>query len=260
MIVSHRHRFIFIKTRKTASTSVELYLRQFCGPDDIITHDTDEDERLARDLGLPGPQNIKTTYTMPWRMRGRDLWWARTHRRYPRRYDIKMHADAATIRSYVGEDVWNSYVKITTVRDPWDATVSLYYWRRSSRSPNGPDRTIDTAVDRAARNWESYTIDGVPVVDHVIRYEQLARDVQDVCDQLGLVATMPLHVAKGGLRPERSPASEVLSPNQARRVAEIARDEIAWLGYEWSGPDLGLSSDGDGPSTSIQSSTTRSTE
>lgn len=98
------------------------------------------------------------------------------------------------------------------------------------------------------------------MVDHVIRYEQLARDVQDVCDQLGLVAIMPLHVAKGGLRPERSPASEVLSPNQARRVAEIARDTIAWLGYEWSGPDLGLSSDGDGPSTSIQSSTTRSTE
>src|SRR5690554_5738319 len=37
MIVSHRHKFIFIKTKKTAGTSIELALRQICGPEDIIS-------------------------------------------------------------------------------------------------------------------------------------------------------------------------------------------------------------------------------
>jgi hypothetical protein len=37
MIVSHRHRFIFIKTHKTAGSSMEMALAPLCGPDDIVT-------------------------------------------------------------------------------------------------------------------------------------------------------------------------------------------------------------------------------
>jgi hypothetical protein len=40
VIVSHRHRFIFIKTTKTAGTSVEMFLRQFCGPVDLVVRAT----------------------------------------------------------------------------------------------------------------------------------------------------------------------------------------------------------------------------
>ncbi len=37
MILSHKNRFIFIKTRKTAGTSIEAYLRNFLGENDIAT-------------------------------------------------------------------------------------------------------------------------------------------------------------------------------------------------------------------------------
>ena len=37
MIVSHKHKFIFIKTKKTASSSTECALSAVCGPDDILT-------------------------------------------------------------------------------------------------------------------------------------------------------------------------------------------------------------------------------
>ena len=43
MIVSHKNRFIFLKTRKTAGTSIEISLRPYCGPDDIITRITEDD-------------------------------------------------------------------------------------------------------------------------------------------------------------------------------------------------------------------------
>ncbi len=37
MILSHEHRFIYIKTYKTGSTSIEAALSAVCGPDDVIT-------------------------------------------------------------------------------------------------------------------------------------------------------------------------------------------------------------------------------
>jgi len=37
VIASHRHRFVFVKTRKTAGTSLEIALSRHCGPDDVVT-------------------------------------------------------------------------------------------------------------------------------------------------------------------------------------------------------------------------------
>src|SRR4051794_33418847 len=37
VIVSHQHRFIFVKTRKTAGTSVEVALSEVAGDDAIVT-------------------------------------------------------------------------------------------------------------------------------------------------------------------------------------------------------------------------------
>jgi hypothetical protein len=62
MILSHEHKFIFLRTKKTAGTSIELALSELCGPDDIITPLTREDE--ARRTGRRGAQN--------WRLHS---WW-----------------------------------------------------------------------------------------------------------------------------------------------------------------------------------------
>jgi len=47
MIISHKHKLIFIKPIKVAGTSFELALRNYCGPEDIITMCTPEDERIS---------------------------------------------------------------------------------------------------------------------------------------------------------------------------------------------------------------------
>jgi hypothetical protein len=37
VIVDHEHKFIFVKTRKTAGTSVEVFLAPLLGADAIVT-------------------------------------------------------------------------------------------------------------------------------------------------------------------------------------------------------------------------------
>ena len=57
MIASFLHNFIFIKTRKTGGTTVEMTLAPHCGPDDIITPIGRDEERL-RGNGVPLCRNF----------------------------------------------------------------------------------------------------------------------------------------------------------------------------------------------------------
>jgi hypothetical protein len=72
MIVSHEHKFIFLKTKKTAGTSIELALNALCGPDDVITPLTTIDEALRE--GKRGARN--------WRRHG---WWGSAPPEYSRK-------------------------------------------------------------------------------------------------------------------------------------------------------------------------------
>lgn len=204
--------------------------------------DTRTDERLARSLGLPAPQHWGGPLVPPWRLTGAEVRWARRHRVWPRRPRVDEHAPASEIRELVGSDVWGRYRKIVTVRDPWDVVVSYHFWRlrnlrEAERRAPPPGFTLDDAVERAGWNWSISSIDGVPAADHVIRFENLAEDLARVTSELGLEPRHGLGRTKTQFRPPGASAAEVLSRAQARRVAELAADEIAWLGYSWSGAD-----------------------
>jgi hypothetical protein len=57
MIISHKYRTSFIKTAKTAGTSIEMALSRSCGPDDIITPLWKQDEVAKQAMGGRGPQH-----------------------------------------------------------------------------------------------------------------------------------------------------------------------------------------------------------
>ena len=56
-IISHSKKFIFVKTNKTAGTSVEIALSKYCDENDIITQITMNDEKFREKLGYRGQQN-----------------------------------------------------------------------------------------------------------------------------------------------------------------------------------------------------------
>ena len=231
MILSHRHRFIFIKTTKTASTSVEIALSRLCGPEDIITPLAPRDEALRQQWRGRSPQH----HLKPLRAyRFRD-WW-RLVRRGQRANLFYNHIPARKIRDLVGPEIWDGYYKFCFERNPWDRVISYYYWRRQRR---GLTLSLQDFIrsDQLLRvketGWGLYTIDGQVAVDRLCRYETLAEDLTQVLAGLGLEAPLSLPRAKADLRDDRRPYQTVLGPAERDRIAEVFADEIELLGYRF---------------------------
>ena len=215
MIVSHEHGFVFMKTRKTAGTSVEIALSRVCGPDDVITPVTADDEALRRSVGGRGPQH----YESP-----------------PLDHKAFNHMPVSMVRRMLGRRRFESYFSFAIERNPWDAVVSLYHWRyRDSETPGDFTAFVESeAVEAfAAKNQRIYRLDGRVAVDRVLRYESLAPELAAVWSELGLPGSPDLPHAKAGTRP-RGPSYRSYYDDSSRdRVAELFAAPIADLGYEF---------------------------
>jgi hypothetical protein len=219
VIVSHEHRFVFMKTRKTAGTSVEIALSRVCGDDDVITPVTPEDELLRRARGGRGPQN----YLEPPNL-GRKAF---------------NHMPVSMVRKMLGRQRFESYFSFAIERNPWDAVVSLYHWRYrdsepgSTRQPFGDYVASDAVTTFATKNQRIYRLRGEVAVDRVLRYESLAAELASVWGTLGLPGSPDLPHAKAGTRPRGPSYRSYYDAATRDRVAELFAPTIAELGYEF---------------------------
>lgn len=229
-VVSHRHRFIFLKTEKTAGTSIEIALSKFCGPDDIIARISLEDEKTRRELGYPGPQNDGVAPLTSYRSHD----WKDLIKRGIRKAVFYNHMPAAEVRRHVGNAVWDSSFKFCFERNPWDRVLSMYYWQ-NRKEPRPPlDEYLPRGIRSLRRNgFEQYTIDGKVAVDRICRFEDLDGELEIVRARLGLPEPLSLPRAKGGHRADRRHYRDVLTESQRQRIAEAFKDEIALLGYKY---------------------------
>jgi hypothetical protein len=228
MIVSHQHEFIFIKTRKTAGTSIEIALSQYCGPDDIITPMSEVDEAKRSELGFRGAQNYladKSEYGF--------ADWLRLLRGKSKRRFFN-HVPAYIVREQVGSDIWDSYFKFTFERNPYDKAVSKYFW--STKKKQQPPEINDYLQGCEAykiSNWELYSLDGELAVDFVGKFENLAEDLEKVKEKLSLPGELMLPHTKGKTRKDKRHYSEVLNDKSRRRLDSVCQREIELLNYDW---------------------------
>lgn len=240
MIISHKHRFIFVKTAKTAGTSLEVFLAKHCGEDDIITPTfplvDGHRPRNYRKSFWPFPELFSFNYP-----RDKSLFCERrfftpvqTFRDCVKRWRYHEHIPARVLKMRVDPEVWDSYHKFTIERDPWDKTISHYHMQRSYREG---ELSFDEYLDEGvfAVNYPFYTDrDGAMLVDQVIRYEHLAEELGELCKRWGIPYEGSLGVrAKGGYRTDHRPYTEVYTPEQAERVGKIFERETALHGYRF---------------------------
>jgi len=104
MILSHKYKYIFIKSFKTSSSSLEVALSQFCGDQDIITPLGYDEKIRSNDKKFKNPQN---------------------HNKTTKFWD---HMSASEIREKINHKIWNEYFKFVVVRNPFEQIQSAYYW------------------------------------------------------------------------------------------------------------------------------------
>ena len=227
MIVSHRYKFIFIKTAKTAGTSLEIALSKFCGEEDVITPISAEDEELRRTLGFRGPQN----YRIPFSAFPKEAWLKAVCTGKPR--EFFNHAPAAFIRAVVGEAIWNSYYKFCFERNPWDKFISWYYWANKNEPRPSMSEFLCTRRAARTRGFDLYSIDGRVAVDKVYRFEELPEVLEELARTLGLPEVPRMPYAKVGYRKDRRKYQEVLSAAERDAVAALYAREIEYMDYTW---------------------------
>ena len=230
MIISHKYKFIFLKTNKTAGTSIEIALSGVCGDDDIISPISPEDEKTRSDLGYPGPQHHLAS--------------AREYgivdvakllvkgRKKNRFYN---HMSASEVKALIPVDTWNNYYKFCFERNPWDRVISLYYWRCKKEPRPSIAEFIDSgALKRLKRKGlELYSIDGQIAVDKVCRFENIATELESIRTQLGITEKLELPRAKSRFRKDKRSYRDILDEEQRTSIASMFSDEIKLMGYEF---------------------------
>ncbi len=234
MIISHEHRFIFLKTAKTAGTSVEIALSRYCGPEDVITEISSEDEAVRAQAGSRAAQH----YHYPLSHYRAEDWWRLAR---GRRRRLQQHERAARVREYTGEEVFRDYFKLAFERNPWDRVISWYYWLRFRRAGSHKDPGPSVAAfvdspllgDLKRKGFGIYTIEGQVAVDRLGRYEDLEAELERFGERVGLPGPLAAPRTKDSQRSDRRHYREVLRDEDAEKIAKLFADEIALLGYEY---------------------------
>lgn len=227
MIISHKHRFIFIKIQKTAGTSIELSLARFCGEADVITgFARSPDERLRKDLGVRGPQNV----FIPRSQYGLKDWKHSLIDRQPPKFWA--HMQAAEVRRRIPREVWDTYYKFCFERHPCEKVLSGYYWVHQQEPRPSITEFLESSECRRLMSFDDYTVDGKLIVDHVARFENLEAELTAIGQRLKLEGSLvPLPRAKASARKDRSDYWDVLSEAELDKIQRMFEREIRMFDY-----------------------------
>ena len=233
MIVSHKHKFIFMKTMKTASSSMEIALSEVLGPDDILTPARADIDVMR--FGGPGGQNYRFDHPDVPRI---PIWrkiLLRPERYYHPTVGYYEHMPAWRVRKYLGEDIWNSYYKFAFERNPWDRQVSYYHYKtRALPTHKAPsfEQFLAKGERTQVSNWSIYTIDDEVALDFVGLYENLEEDFQTAMSAIGQAGRISLPRANvSANKPENRSYQDYYTDQSRAIVADRSADEIRYFGY-----------------------------
>jgi len=221
MIISHKHKFIFVRTEKTGGTSLRRSLGEICDPGDMFT---------GRYQTLPPLGHV------PWRNAQGML-----RRRFPKYFGFHAHGTIGQVKSIIGHRIFNDYFKFAIERNPWDRQVSLYAHRKKQYQPGKEfnfDKDISSLWFRSTEyvrlhNWEIYTINNQIAVDKVIRYENLSEEISEVMSLLGISEALKMPRKRSGYRNDGGNYRPLYSDRTRDLVARWYRREIQAFGYEF---------------------------
>jgi len=147
---------------------------------------------------------------------------------------------------------WEDYIKIATVRNPWDRLVSFYHFRPEKNSPHSsiswdlsfhdfimnPPNWRGTSIgrppdDRPTETQKGFVTDekGNLLVDYVIKMETMNEDLPNIVDKHWEFDKIDyeLHLNTTS----HKPYWEYYTDKTREKVAELFKEDIDMFGYEF---------------------------
>ncbi|MEI9994729.1 MAG: hypothetical protein WDM91_09060 [Rhizomicrobium sp.] len=237
MILSHRHRFIFIKGMKVAGTSFEMAVAPLCGPDDIVTPISPIDE-LAR-----LPAGACRNYAADRRAEADYL------ERLAASHPVELAAlqqpplvyyNHMMLREVLAKAArpLDGYRVVAIERSPYAKVISWANMRlsygayriggemraRAEDVRSAIDKGFETGLVLAARNIDRYRLPDGRLATQPLRYAALREEFTAFVRSLGVDDPPSLPHAKKG------PMSDTLDPRDVLRLDQIARINEAFAG------------------------------
>lgn len=240
MIISHKYKFIFIKTGKTAGTSLQQYLYPYLDKEDVIRTGGLYPEQNARGFYIPYPDLLQfMLFPSTGPPNHRRLW--RVGMDFHRRLKFYGHLPAFVARQRVPNHIWNNYFKFCVERNPWDKTISHYYFLKNGRRKrHATSFMFDDYMNEENKplNYPFYTdLRGKIIADRVIYYENLNKELSEVFNHLGIPFEGVLGIKKNTWqRKNKIPYQEFFSGDYEQYInviRETFKKEIELHGYEF---------------------------
>lgn len=233
VLVSHTAEFIFLKTRKTAGTSVEMMLQSACMP--------------------PGHEVIETTNAIVCKegiVGCRMVGINRSGNSDPINRKWKNHRSARRVLFSLGPYKFFKYRKISAVRDPFSRCVSLFYWYGElghfaiDENPNSFRSLFRRFICNA--NWPDdrkiVSILGKHIVDDYVRFESLRADLEKLSERLSLPIDLDRlpHTKKSPRHKTKLSIEEMYDS----RSVDVVRRRMKWVFDRFDYPETPRSRNG----------------
>lgn len=259
MIISHKHKFIFLHCRKVAGSSITSLLNPYLGPNDIQVGAWIESiksggryNKLAIHnsfINKDGRKKFTKNFLKSFAQRRWPQFSQMVNQSAKAAYRSELsgnltHATASQLMKFA-PSAWKDYYKFCFVRNPYEQAVSDYFWRNRARydisfvefmrrklDPHRPD--LEGLVPTPVTNWEIYTINDEIVVDFIGRYENLTEDLSKIGENLSLNLDLSLlSNSKSGYR--KGDYRKIYSEEAKELVEKVYRKEIEYFQYNFNG-------------------------
>lgn len=147
---------------------MEIALSSICGPDDVLTPLSGEDEALRKQLSGRSAQN----YRLPWSQYTLQDFFRLIKK--GGRLEYKNHQSAKLTRARLGEKIWDNYFTFCVERAPEAKLISHYQWLKMQGGCENPLDYIEKNYFRKILGSTAYAnSSGSILVDKVYKMEKL---------------------------------------------------------------------------------------
>lgn len=248
MILSKKHKFVFVKGKKVAGTSLEVLLSSICGPEDIITPITPIDElyriknsrRFAQNYGakIDAHNDFISSF-----------------KTLPKNEIINIKKPKSTFYNHMPYcEILNLYEKIScdwivfaVERCPYQKIISFANWQlnleqyKKNGKPMASNfevlkrqvyKLIENGNLTKVKNIDLYKDDEGFVKTQILRYERLEKDIEGLMSKLGINKYPKLQHFKKGMHAIKIDLHDILSSDQLKEINHLFKEEFELFGYE----------------------------